>query len=250
MQALSDNFLEQCPVENGFRLRGQDITRIEVFVDAAFAFAVTVLVISFDHIPQSYDEFVLALKNTPAFAVAFIQLVWIWHSHSQWSERYGLRDAGTVTLSSLLLIVMLVYIYPMRIMFGGMFSWISGGYLPTEFFFDSREVLSLMFVFMGSGLAAVCITFFLMYRHAEKKSAALRLNDYEFYETQTSKLVWIGSAGVCVVPILLALFLPDTYLPFAGFGFALLGAWIPGISYYRMRAQPLSRRANGNGNGT
>lgn len=51
MHALSDDFLAQCPVEDGFRLRGENMTHIEVFIDAAFTFAVTMLVISFDGIP-------------------------------------------------------------------------------------------------------------------------------------------------------------------------------------------------------
>lgn len=31
--------LTQLPVEDGFRMRGQQVTRLETFVDAAFAFA-------------------------------------------------------------------------------------------------------------------------------------------------------------------------------------------------------------------
>ena len=34
------------------------MTRLETFVDAAFAFAVTLLVISIDNIPDSYDDFI------------------------------------------------------------------------------------------------------------------------------------------------------------------------------------------------
>lgn len=246
---LSDEHLERCAVEHGFRLRGENITRIEVFVDAAFAFSVTLLVISFDHIPQTYDEFITALKSIPAFVVAFVQLVWIWHSHSHWSERYGMRDTGTVVLSTLLLIVMLIYIYPMRIMFGGMFAWASGGYLPSDFIFDGIADVRSMFVFLSVGLAAICGVFFLMYRHAVKKSDALRLNDYEHYETVTSSLVWAGSAGVCLLNMIIAALLPDRYMYLGGTGFMLLGVWIPGIIHYRMRAQPVRRKANGTPDG-
>ena len=56
------------------------MTRLEVFIDAAFAFAVTMLVISFDAIPRSYDEMMLAIKAIPAFVLAVAQLVWIWHT--------------------------------------------------------------------------------------------------------------------------------------------------------------------------
>ena len=67
MNPLSQEFLDQCPVQKGFRQRGMEMTRIEVFVDAAFAFAVTMLVISFDQIPQSFNEMVEAVKGIPAF---------------------------------------------------------------------------------------------------------------------------------------------------------------------------------------
>ncbi len=53
MTPLEQEFIDSCPLEGGFRMRGLDMTRIEVFVDAAFAFAVTMLVISFDAIPTS-----------------------------------------------------------------------------------------------------------------------------------------------------------------------------------------------------
>ena len=42
----TEESLAQLPVKNGFRLRGEAMTRIEVFSDAAFAFAITMLVIS------------------------------------------------------------------------------------------------------------------------------------------------------------------------------------------------------------
>lgn len=166
MQTLSKEFLARCPVEVGFRLRGENMTRIEVFIDAAFAFAVTMLVISFDRIPQSFDEIVVAIKGIPAFVVAVVQLVWIWHAHSQWSERFGLKDAKTVALSTALLIVVLIYIYPMRIMLSGMFSWLSSGYLPSDFQFTTVGELASMFVFLGCGFVAFCLVFLLMYQHA------------------------------------------------------------------------------------
>jgi len=72
---LSKDFIDSCPNEKGFRLRGLEMTRIEVFVDAAFAFSVTLLVISFDSIPQSFTEMVLAIKGIPAFLLSVAQLV-------------------------------------------------------------------------------------------------------------------------------------------------------------------------------
>ena len=43
--------------------RGDKVTRLEAFVDAAFAFAVTLLVISGDQTPTSIDMLQQALKQ-------------------------------------------------------------------------------------------------------------------------------------------------------------------------------------------
>ena len=40
-----------------------------------FAFAVTLLVISIDNIPDSYDDFIEALLQAPAFLACFLQLM-------------------------------------------------------------------------------------------------------------------------------------------------------------------------------
>jgi uncharacterized membrane protein len=52
MQKLSDEFLDSCRREDGRILRGENMTRIETFVDAAFAFVFAMLVISIDEIPK------------------------------------------------------------------------------------------------------------------------------------------------------------------------------------------------------
>ena len=214
------------------------MTRIEVFVDAAFAFAVTMTMISFDAIPSNFDELVLAIKGIPAFIVAVIQLVWIWYAHNLWSKRFGLEDAKTVVLSTGLLIVMLIYIYPMRIMAGGMFSWFTGNYLPSGFNMSSYQQLAMMFVFLGIGFVAICLLLVFMYRYAASLKTELRLNDVEYYETKTVELMWQGAAFIGLLSIILALLLPETLVPFAGFAFSLLGIWLPVIRDRRAKNRP------------
>src|SRR5262249_84666 len=57
------------PPEPHFRWRGGEITRLEGFTDAVFAFAVTLLVVSLE-VPQTFEEPILAMKGFVAFAIA------------------------------------------------------------------------------------------------------------------------------------------------------------------------------------
>ena len=219
-------------------MRGLEMTRIEVFVDAAFAFAVTMLVISFDAIPTTHAEMMLAIKSIPAFVLSVVQLVWIWYTHNKWSRRYGLDTALTTVLSAALLIVVLIYIYPMRVMAQGFFSWVTKNYLPVNFYLNSLDELADMFVFLGIGWIALCLVFVLMYQYAGSLKEDLLLNDYESHETKTLGYMWMGAAGVGVICIVMALTLPLQRVPFSGFAFALLGVWFPFIRSRRRKTAP------------
>ncbi len=86
--------------KDGFLIRGAEMTRLETFVDAAFAFAVTLLVIGGgDNVPASYDEFILAVQRVPAFALCFATVAFFWFAHNTWSRRYGLEDGRSTVLS-------------------------------------------------------------------------------------------------------------------------------------------------------
>jgi len=238
MTPLTQNFIDNCPVERGFRMRGLEMTRLEVFIDAAFAFAVTMLVISFDSIPRTYDEVMLAVKSIPAFIVAVAQLVWIWHTHNVWSRRFGLDTAYTVFISAALLIVVLIYVYPMRIMAGGMFAWLSSDYLPSNFSSITLDELRDMFVFLAIGFIALSGVFVQMYRYAARLKDGLRLNDYELYECRTVSILWSGAAMIGLICIILAMVLPSPFVPFAGFSFSLLGVWFPLVRARRGKSAP------------
>ena len=219
-------------------MRGLEMTRLEVFIDAAFAFAVTMLVISFDSIPRSYDEVMLAVKSIPAFIVAVAQLVWIWHTHNVWSRRFGLDTAYTVFISAALLIVVLIYVYPMRIMAAGMFAWFTNDYLPSNFKDISLDELRDMWVFLAIGFIALCLVFVQMYRYAARLKEELRLSNFELFEIRTSAIMWSGAAVIGLLCIILAIILPRQYVPFSGFSFMLLAIWFPLMRRRRRKSAP------------
>jgi uncharacterized membrane protein len=156
--------------------RGREVTRIEAFVDAAFAFAVTLLVISFNELPDDADALLEALKGVPAFAASFALLAMLWWSHADWSRRYGLDDGRSVLLSLLLVFLVLVYVYPLRIIFSMLFWWISDGWLPSSVTIsDDRDLLVMYTAYAVAWTTLGCVTTAL-YRHAWKLRDALALD--------------------------------------------------------------------------
>ncbi|HEY2802277.1 MAG TPA: hypothetical protein VGI85_16945 [Chthoniobacterales bacterium] len=62
--------LETLPRRNGFRRRGVQMTRLETFIDAAFAFSITMLVIAAQQIPDDIASLLAAFRHIPTFVLA------------------------------------------------------------------------------------------------------------------------------------------------------------------------------------
>ena len=186
---------------DGFRERGGEVTRIEAFVDAAFAFAMSMLVISVGTIPDSIPKLLEALKGTPAFAACFAQLAVFWYAHMKWSRRYGLDDRGSVVLSLVLVFLVMVYIYPLKYMFASLFGWITGGWLTMGVTLSTLDDLRTMFILYGVVFATMSIVLSLLHRQAWRQREALELSLDERVATVESIASGWVSAGVAVVSI-------------------------------------------------
>jgi len=232
--------LAALPVKDGFRLRGLDMTRLETFCDAAFAFAVTLLVIAGDGIPSSYDELVLALKGAPAFAASFAVITSFWWSHRTWSRRIGLEDGVTTLISLGMVLVMLVYVYPLKMVFSAFAAWASGGWLPTEFVLtDTQDMLGL-FVVYGVGFAAQAGLVALLHARALKVGDALGLNAVERLRTRQEIIMNLTLGGTGVISALWAAVMPMGLGVLAGFFYMTLPITMPVLAIrYSRRAEDL-----------
>lgn len=219
------------------RTRRHEPTRLENFVDAAFAFAVTLLVISIGHVPNTVAEMLRALRGLPTFAVTFLLITRIWNAHRNWSRYYGLDDAVTVRLSLALVFVVLIFVYPLRLLFALFFASVSGGFLmdqPVEL----QSPIDMRWIYQIYGLGFGCIEsiFLLLYRHALRKSEVIGLNAAEILATRLHVRIWtvIGTLAILSVAAATVLpFSPDTPWSFS----------IPGLIYCAIfLAVPLLRR--------
>jgi uncharacterized membrane protein len=211
-------------LRSGFRHRGRSVTRLEAFVDAAFAFAVTLLVISIDSIPDSLPALVTALKGVPAFAASFAMVAMFWAAHARWSRHYGLDDAVSTLLSLALVFLVLVYVYPLKMLFGTFFAWISQGWMPTPI----KEVrgysdIVLMFVIYGVVFATLALLTAGLYLHAWRQRGELQLDPEERRRTggEIAPFLWFACVGA--LSTLLTWLLPQ------------MGGWLsglPGLTYW------------------
>src|SRR6476620_8211581 len=94
---------------DGFRHRGAEVSRLEGFSDAVFAFAVTLLVVSLE-VPRTYAELRDAMRGLPAFAICFALLLYFWWEQHKFFRKFGLQDAPTVALNGAFLFVVLFYV--------------------------------------------------------------------------------------------------------------------------------------------
>jgi uncharacterized membrane protein len=205
------------PIENDFRLRGLEVTRLETFIDAAFAFVLTLLVISFDQIPSNYDEMMVAVKRIPGFFASFSVLMMFWLSHRGWSRKYGLESRRSIFLSLAIIFIILVYIYPLRIIFEAMFWSLSSGYFTADFRIESQDELRGMFLFYSSGSLLMAVLFSDLYRSALKSKSNLALNPAEEIRTKGFIRAWLVVLIFSVCSLVLAYCLPGGLIPLAGY---------------------------------
>jgi len=216
--------------------RGDKTTRVEAFVDASFAFALTMLVIAGDHIPTSVVELVLAVKGLPAYAASFLLVVRVWAGHVTWSRIYGLDDVASRRLSLLLVFLVLVFVYPLKMVFGALFSSLTGGWLPANFSIDSLGDLPALFVTFGVAFGSLGLVMALLYLHAWRLRDALALDAGERIMTRARIGSWLLVAVVAVVSIVSTLLIPTR---------AESGWWLgfPGFVYFGLNlATPLIMR--------
>lgn len=226
------------PGEKRFQWRGGEITRLEGFTDAVFAFAVTLLVVSLE-VPRTFSELLLAMKGFVAFAICFTILVQVWYEHYIFSRRYGLQTPYTVFLNSVLIFVVLFFVYPLKFLFSLIVWQFSGGFLATNHVEESIQVSQIpaLMVIYSLGFAAVAAVFALLYRYAYKLRKELDLNEYEILCTRHAIYSQIAMLALGLLVALTALLLPVNLAGLSGYLYTLIGVyyWIAGNKFGRQQ---------------
>jgi uncharacterized membrane protein len=205
----------------GFRWRGEDISRIESLSDGVFAFAVTLLIVSTE-VPKTFDEFILKLRDFVPFAACFVQLMSVWYLHYTFYRRYNLQDMKSMVLTMTLLFLVLLYTYPLKFVYlSWWLSMISQQEVQTMF--SSPEQIRQMFEIYALGFIAVFAIFVLMYDHAYRSRLKLGLTELEIWDTLHVRREMLLFCEVGILSLILAMTLPVEIVFLSAVSFSLLG---------------------------
>ncbi len=204
-------------------MRHRDVSRLEGFSDAVFGFALTLLVVSLET-PKSFEALKSQMLGFVPFALMFAMVVWIWYEHNVFFRRYGLQDALTVFLNSLLLFVVLFYVYPLRFLT----TALVGGLMGLEGAPDIRMTDNWLLMLLYSiGVLLIFSTFLLLHWHAWRQRDTLGLSALEKLQLKYRARSHGISAGIAVVSLLLLFVLPNQAM-WAGIIYSTMGplhAW-------------------------
>src|SRR5256885_13695502 len=228
--------LDALPRLRGFRLRGMEMTRLETFIDAAFAFAISMLVIAAQQIPDNIQALLAGFKNVPTFICSIAVLGIYWRGHWLWSRRFGLEDGVSILISWTLIVTMLIFIYPLKAIFGAMWYLISSGRVGQPFSLHTTETQArTIFAVYGLGLIAISAEILLLNLRAWQLREPLRLNAREQLMTHGELTGWSIPVGVGIVSLVSALTLPAEQIQWSGWVYFSMIILVPLHDYYLKR---------------
>lgn len=213
------------------RGRPVESQRLDAFVDAAFAFAVSLLIIAGGQPLRSFDDLLAALARIPAFAGGFALILLFWLAHRTWSSLSPRRDGWATALSLAVVFAVLVFVFPLRLLIETATHFISGGLLPGRGLISSFEELRWTYVIYGIGFAVLSGLYVLLFEQARRAidpSDMARSRDAGQWSRtwMLSAATGLASGAVACTPLLaVAPWLPGVTYQLIPLGIGLFALW-------------------------
>ncbi len=228
---------------DGFRWRGEEVWRMEGFADAVFAFAVTLLVVSLE-VPNTFDELLDTMRGFLAFGICFALLMSVWYDHYKFFRRYGLRDATTVWLTSALLFIVLLFVYPLKFLFTVFVDQLLGFGRAADMIDPSQG--PLLFIIYGVGFIAVQLVFVLLYLRAYALRDALGLDALELLVTRKQIQSFLLNGAVGLASVGIAVLGREEWISWAGLVYLLIGP-LQTVNGFAMSSRRMPREPGDHG---
>jgi uncharacterized membrane protein len=206
--------------EELFRWRGNEVSRVEGFTDAVFAFAVTLLVVALE-VPHDYEGLMNVVRGFPAFVICFTLLMMFWNAHYRYHRRYGLEDTFTRMMTLCIIVLVLFFVYPLKFLFTMVTVNVFGLDMQDAPHLETHAQVRMLYVIYGLGFAGAWGLYGMLYIHAFRARASLALSTSEVMLTRASLVENGIYVGVCLLSVVLALTTNSAALP--GLIYFLLG---------------------------
>lgn len=222
-------------------VRPVETARLDAFVDASFAFAVTLLIIAGAEPLNDFGDLLRAIGRIPAFAAGFGLVVMFWLGHRNFGRLAPVRDSWSATLSLVIVFMILIYVFPLRLLTEAGANYFSHGVLPGSGLITNYSQLREVYTIYGVGFAALSWLYFLLYGHALKRGAVAGLAEEDRDEARESRAIWGFITAAGLFSAALAWVVPMRLAP-----------WAPGFSYWLIPiglyfTNLVQRRRNGRG---
>lgn len=180
----------------------QDVSRLQDFSDAVFALSATLLVVTLE-VPDSYDALLESVAGFPAFALAFAAIISLWYEHRCFFADYPLVDDWMVILNSLLLFVVLLYVYPLKLLSLVIAEMLLGATPDVTIGMGAAEIQGLYLIFGAAAFAAAAV-FTLLHVRAWQRRNELALNQLGRFELRQRGLILVAIAVIAGLSMLIA----------------------------------------------
>jgi len=185
-----------------------NVSRIEAFSDGVFAFAATLLVVSVGN-EQSSSVLKIDWKEFLGFGISFFVLVGLWSVHYNFFRRTKYMDNWIIAFNSILLFVVLYYIFPLKSLLD---TWFNGKRISLDDFSSLFQLYSLGFLLI---FGCVSLMYFRAYRKTKSVEKSLSLL---FYARHFTIYLFVSLLSIVVAKLKLGL---EFALP--GIMYSLLG---------------------------
>ena len=216
---------------------GIEAGRLDMFVDGAFAFTLTLLAIGGETIPNSAEKLLHILAGVPAAALCFTEIAWMWYGHVRW-RHLCTRSTGMGRLLSLALVFFaLIFGYPLHMVYGSLCYGLSNGVLSSDVAVSSARDIPPMFVCFGVAFACMAGTLVLLYLHAARLSG--RTDPDAADAARIDAIKWSVPVAVALLSAATALCIPagagGLWPSLPGFEYFLIALTGPAIGFYKRR---------------
>ena len=176
--------------------------RLDAFVDSAFAFAVTILVVGTTGAMNSYDGLMATFAQVPAFALSLFIIVSFWWAHRQFSLIVQRGDKVNDALSMLIMFVILIYVFPVSFLMRALMHWVSDAALPGNGLLPF-QVRSIYLTF-GAGFAILSGAYAIMYYRAANVRGKMRVPKIFRAAAWRASVWWATCAATALLSMLIS----------------------------------------------